>query len=266
MRIHANINQRTVRRKFTEPKHRKRPLTIIDHSLPAFSLRIVADDTRTFLVRVTRTRRYRRRGSGRNTAEAGSGKRAPKMPDLRWRHDRPPIKAAVLPRTRRHRPGVEHVPVLPVLRTAEIGSDVMLPANAVLHRLAYDVADDVRVRRGRRGAAVRLLQLRLRCRLVGPRTPRRRPTRGDAARLRRPLHRRLAQGRVPPSLRGDLMRPRPGREPDQAAQGPTRLRPHFLPEPARQSVPADPPHPHLLADFSVSRCILGTRMYTQRVH
>ena len=54
MRIYANINERTVRRKFTEPKHRKRPLTIIDHSLPAFSLRIVADDTRTFLVRVKR--------------------------------------------------------------------------------------------------------------------------------------------------------------------------------------------------------------------
>ena len=54
MRIHANINERTVRRKFTEPKHRKRPLTIIDHTLPAFSLRIVADDTRTFFVRVKR--------------------------------------------------------------------------------------------------------------------------------------------------------------------------------------------------------------------
>ena len=45
MRIYANINERTVRRKFTEPKHRRRPLTIIDHTLPAFSLRIVADDT-----------------------------------------------------------------------------------------------------------------------------------------------------------------------------------------------------------------------------
>ena len=41
MRIHANINERTVRRKFTEPKHRKRPLKVIDHILPAFSLRIV---------------------------------------------------------------------------------------------------------------------------------------------------------------------------------------------------------------------------------
>ena len=44
MRIHANINERTVRRKFDDPEHRRRPLTIIDHSLPAFSLRIVADD------------------------------------------------------------------------------------------------------------------------------------------------------------------------------------------------------------------------------
>ncbi len=54
MRIYANINDRAVRRKFTDPKHRKRPLTIVDHTLPAFSLRIVADDTRTFFVRVKR--------------------------------------------------------------------------------------------------------------------------------------------------------------------------------------------------------------------
>ena len=54
MRIYANLNERTVRRKFTDPKHRKRPLTIIDHALPAFSLQIVADDTRTFFVRVKR--------------------------------------------------------------------------------------------------------------------------------------------------------------------------------------------------------------------
>ena len=54
MRIHANINERAVRRKFTEPKHRRRPLTIIDHTLAGFSLRIVADDTRTFFVRVKR--------------------------------------------------------------------------------------------------------------------------------------------------------------------------------------------------------------------
>ncbi|MXY39934.1 MAG: site-specific integrase [Rhodospirillaceae bacterium] len=54
MRIYANINERTVGRKFTEPKHRKRPLTIIDHTLPAFSLKINGDDTRTFFVRVKR--------------------------------------------------------------------------------------------------------------------------------------------------------------------------------------------------------------------
>ena len=54
MRIHANINERTVRRKFTEPKYRRRPLTIIDLTLPAFSLKINGDDTRTFFVRVKR--------------------------------------------------------------------------------------------------------------------------------------------------------------------------------------------------------------------
>ena len=54
MRIYANINERTVRRKFTEPKHRKRPLTVIDHTPPAFGFEIAADDTRTFFVRVKR--------------------------------------------------------------------------------------------------------------------------------------------------------------------------------------------------------------------
>ena len=54
MRVYANINERTVCRKFTEPKHRRRPLTIIDHALPAFSLKINGDDTRTFFVRVKR--------------------------------------------------------------------------------------------------------------------------------------------------------------------------------------------------------------------
>lgn len=54
MRLYANINERTVRRKFSEPKHRNQPLTIIDHSLPAFTLRIAANDTRTFFVRVKR--------------------------------------------------------------------------------------------------------------------------------------------------------------------------------------------------------------------
>ncbi len=40
--------------KVTEPKHRKRPLTLVDHTLAGFSLRIVAADTRTFFVRVKR--------------------------------------------------------------------------------------------------------------------------------------------------------------------------------------------------------------------
>ena len=54
MRIHANIGERTLRRKFTEPRHRQRPLMVIDHTLPAFGLKIAADDTRTFFVRLKR--------------------------------------------------------------------------------------------------------------------------------------------------------------------------------------------------------------------
>ena len=44
-----------------------------------------------------------------------------------------------------------------------------------------------------------------------------------------------------------LLRPRPSREPDQAAQGPTRLRPHQLPGCHRQPDAARPAHRRLLA-------------------
>ncbi len=54
MRIFANLNERTINRKFAEPRHRKRPLIVLDHTLPAFGLKIAADDSRTFFVRVKR--------------------------------------------------------------------------------------------------------------------------------------------------------------------------------------------------------------------
>ena len=54
MRIYANITERTPRRRFNEPKHRQRPLIVIDHTLPAFGLKVAADDSRTFFVRVPR--------------------------------------------------------------------------------------------------------------------------------------------------------------------------------------------------------------------
>ena len=73
--------------------------------------------------------------------------------------------------------------------------------------------------------------------LVAPETPRHRPAGGDRTRLRCALHRHLARRRRPPSLRRYLLRPQPGREPDQAAQGPVRVGPDLLPERARQPVP-----------------------------
>ena len=54
MRIFANLNEKTVNRKFTEPRHRQRPLIVLDHTLPAFGLKIAADESRTFFVRVKR--------------------------------------------------------------------------------------------------------------------------------------------------------------------------------------------------------------------
>ena len=55
------------------------------------------------------------------------------------------------------------------------------------------------------------------------------------------------------ALRRTLLRPRPGREPDQAAQGPARLRPHLLPASGRQPDAARPAHRSLLADAHRAR-------------
>ena len=52
MRVYANINEHTLRRRFKGPGYRRRPLVVHDHTLHGFSLRIGADDTRTFFVRV----------------------------------------------------------------------------------------------------------------------------------------------------------------------------------------------------------------------
>ena len=131
-----------------------------------------------------------------------------------------------------------------------------LAGNRALHRLAYDVADDLKVRRAEAGAD-RMRGFASFDYAAGSwrrKTPRRRPAGGDDPRLRRPLHRHLAHGRAAPSLRRGLLRPRPGREPHQAAQGPARLRPDLMPEPARQPVPPRPAHRGLLADARPARC------------
>lgn len=54
MRVYANINEHTLRRRFNGPRHRRRPLVVRDHTLPGFSLQIGTDDTRPFFVRVRR--------------------------------------------------------------------------------------------------------------------------------------------------------------------------------------------------------------------
>jgi hypothetical protein len=85
-------------------------------------------------------------------------------------------------------------------------------------------------------------------RVLALRAPRRRPHRGDRAWARHPLRRHQPEhrlGRV--DLRQSLLRPRTGREPDQVAQVPARLRPHQLSLGARQSGPPRPPHRRLLA-------------------
>ena len=131
-----------------------------------------------------------------------------------------------------------------------------LAGNSVLHGLAYEVADDLKVCRAEAGAdrmrgfaafpyAARSWSRKRRvvARLEAT-------ARGFDARY----NRHLARRRAPPSLRSRVLRPRPGRKPHQAAQGPTRLRPDLLPEPARQPVPPRPAHRGLLADARPARC------------
>ena len=54
MRIHATINERTVRRTFKERKPGSRGLTVIDRDLPQFGFKLAKNGTKTFFVRVSR--------------------------------------------------------------------------------------------------------------------------------------------------------------------------------------------------------------------
>ena len=54
MRIHAAINERTVRRTFKERKPGSRGLTVIDRDLPQFGFKLAKNGTKTFFVRVLR--------------------------------------------------------------------------------------------------------------------------------------------------------------------------------------------------------------------
>ena len=54
MRIHAAINERTVRRTFKERKPGSRGLTVIDKDLPQFGLTVSKNGTKSFFVRVLR--------------------------------------------------------------------------------------------------------------------------------------------------------------------------------------------------------------------
>ena len=54
MRIHATINERTVRRTFRDQKFGRTGLTVIDKDLPAFGLKVPKNGTKTFFVRVAR--------------------------------------------------------------------------------------------------------------------------------------------------------------------------------------------------------------------
>src|SRR6266851_2336668 len=76
----------------------------------------------------------------------------------------------------------------------------------------------------------------------------RRPGRGRAAGERYPLYRDQSRGRTPQTaLRDTLLRPRPGREPHQSLEEPSRCRPHLMPRGRGQPVPPLPSRRRLLA-------------------
>ncbi len=54
MRIHATINERTLRRTFKEKKPGRRGLTVIDRDLPGFGFTVAKSGTKTFFVRAPR--------------------------------------------------------------------------------------------------------------------------------------------------------------------------------------------------------------------
>ena len=54
MRIHATINERTVRRTFREQEIGRDGLTVIDRDQPHFGLTVARNETKTFFVRALR--------------------------------------------------------------------------------------------------------------------------------------------------------------------------------------------------------------------
>ena len=55
MRIHATINERTLRRTFREHLNGNRALTVFDNDLRGFALKVSANGNKTFFVRAART-------------------------------------------------------------------------------------------------------------------------------------------------------------------------------------------------------------------
>jgi len=130
-----------------------------------------------------------------------------------------------------------------------------LPGNAVLDRAVDEIADDIRTRRALDQKPCLRGFADTRYRAKSWDKERRACARIEAhhQRPRYPLRRHQPPGRICPSIStrpstAPAARPKTpafaGAGSDQAAQGPARLRPHLLPQPARQS---DAPYPRAKA-------------------
>ncbi|CDX43788.1 hypothetical protein MPLA_680024 [Mesorhizobium sp. ORS 3359] len=129
------------------------------------------------------------------------------------------------------------------------------PGNKVLQRLVDESADDIRTRR----ALERKSVLRGYAETATRRNPGRRNVAPALASRqprwpRHPLRRHQSRQRLRRAhLRRDLLRPRPGRKPDQDAQEPARLRPYLLPLTDCQPGPSCPARRRILADAYPAR-------------
>ena len=131
-----------------------------------------------------------------------------------------------------------------------------LPGNAVLSRLLEEAADDVRVRRAEETAPVlrRYAEVRYGAKSWG--CERRVSARIEASTMGldiRCVVTNLGTGSAEWLYDTLYCAPRTGREPDQAAQGPARLRPHQLPIRTRQPGPPRAAHCRLLAHAGDAR-------------
>jgi hypothetical protein len=144
-----------------------------------------------------------------------------------------------------------------------------LPGNAVLDRAVNEIADDIRTRRALDEKPYLRGFAETSYRAKSWKTDRRACARIEATTKGLDIRfvvTSIETGSAEHIYETPLLRPGPGRKPDQIAQGTARFGPHQLPQPARQPDAAYPTYRRLLADaHRPRRHPQGTRARHRRV-